>query len=210
MLNLGFAFPDLYSRPGLVRIDAAFRQYLRQGDAALAERLVSARAQPDALAKKAESELLIALAPHLEDFIAALFGITAEVQALSARHAELAPLYTMKRLFVQRRAMHKIKPEEAASLDGAALEAQLVAWFGQPFSELVFAREVSEWLTNEAQHGNRIDTAVQYAAWASQTAAGKHRHRAGVLFKAPLKLDFMRLVPVHTVTASGYPVHTLE
>src|SRR5450830_703780 len=91
MLNFGFSFPDLYSRAGLARIDAAFLQYLGQGDAALAERLIAARAQPDALAKKAESELLIALAPHLEDFTAALFGIETEVEALSARHSELAP-----------------------------------------------------------------------------------------------------------------------
>ncbi len=210
MLKLGFSFPDLYSRAGLVRIDAAFLRYLGQGDAALGARLAAARAQPDALAKKAESELLIALAPHLEDFTAALFGIKTEVEALSARHAELAPLYTMKRLFVQRRAMHKIKPDEAASLDGAALEAQLVSWFGQPFSELVFARQVGDWQKDEAQYGDRIETALQYAAWASQTAEGKHRHHAGVLFKAPRKLDFMRLLPVHTETAGGYPVHTLE
>ncbi len=209
MLKLGFSFPDLYSRAGLVRIDAAFLQYLGQGDAPLGARLAAARAQPDALAKKAESELLIALAPQLEDFIAALFDIQAEVEALSARHAELAPLYAMKRLFVQRRAMHKITPDEAASLDGAALEAQLVSWFGQPFSELVFARQVGDWQKDEVQYGDRIETAVRYAAWASQTAAGKHKHRAGVLFKAPRKLDFMRLVPVHTDTAGGYPVHRL-
>jgi len=210
MLNLGFAFPDLYSRAGLARIDAAFLEYLGQGDAALAGRLAAARAEPDALAKKAESELLIALAPHLEDFTAALFGIETEVEALSARHSELAPLYTMKRLFVQRRAMHKIKPDEAAGLDGPALEARLASWFGQPFSELAFAREVGEWQKDEARYGDRIETAVQYSAWASQTAAGKKKHRAGVLFKAPLKLNFMRLVPVHTDTAGGYPVHTLQ
>jgi len=210
MLNLGFSFPDLYSRAGLVRIDAAFLQYLGKGEAALAERLIAARAQPDALAKKAESELLIALAPHLEDFTAALFGIETEVEALSVRHSELAPLYTMKRLFVQRRAMHRIKPDEAAGLDGAALEARLVAWFGQPFSERVFAREVGEWQKDETRYGDRIEVAVQYAAWASQTPAGKQKHRAGVLFKAPRKLDFMRLVPMHTDTAGGYPVHTIE
>ena len=210
MLNFGFSFPDLYSRAGLARIDAAFLQYLGEGDAALAQRLAAARAQPGALAKKAESELLIALAPHLEDFTAALFGITAELQALSARHAELAPLYTIKRLFVQRRAMHRIAPDEAAGLDGAALEARLASWFGQPFSELVFAREVSAWLRDETQHADRIETAVQYAAWASQTAVGKRKHRAGILFKAPSKLDFLRLVPVHTDTTVGYAVHRLE
>ncbi len=209
MLSFGFSFPDLYTRAGLVRIDAAFLQYLAQGDAALAERLIAARARPEAIAKKAESELLIALAPHLDDFTAALFGIAAEVEALSARHAALAPLYAMKRLFVQRRAMHRIKPDEAASLDGAALEARLVSWFGQPFSELVFARAVSDWLKDEARYGERIETAVRYAAWASQTAAGKKQHRAGVLFKAPAKLDFTRLVPVHTDTTDGYSVHTL-
>ena len=209
MLKFGFSFPDLYSRAGLARIDAAFLQYLGEGDADLAARLSAARAAPDALAKKAESELLIALAPHLEDFAAALFGIEREVRALSARHAELAPLYTIKRLFVQRRAMHAIKPDDAAGLDGPALQARLVAWFGQAFSELAFARAVGEWLKDEARYAEHIETAVQYAAWASQTAAGKHKHRAGILFKAPHKLDFIHLVPVHTDTAEGYAVHTL-
>ena len=209
MLDFGFSFPDLYSRAGLARVDAAFLEYLGHSDAALAESLIAARAQAHALAKKAESELLIAVAPHLQDFVAALFGISAEVQALSARHTELAPLYTIKRLFVQRRAMHKIKPDEAAGLDGAALEARLVSWFGQALSELAFAREVSAWLKDEAQHGERIETALQYAAWASQSAAGKKKHRDGVLFKAPAKLDFLHLVPVHTNTSEGYAVHTL-
>ncbi|MHB8666158.1 MAG: FAD-dependent oxidoreductase [Burkholderiales bacterium] len=209
MLEFGLSFSDLYSRAGLERLDAAFLRYLGQGDAVLAAQLIAARAQPDALTKKAESALLMALAAHLEDFIAALFGITAEVQTLSARHAELAPLYTIKRLFVQRRAMHKINPDEAAGLDGAALEARMVSWFGQAFSELVFAREVSVWLKDEARHGERIETALQYAAWASQSTAGRNKHRDGVLFKAPAKLDFLHLVPVHTNTTEGYAVHTL-
>src|SRR5487761_2612222 len=209
MLDFGFSFSDLYSCAGLARVDAAFLEYLGQSDAALAESLIAARARTHALAKKAESELLIAVAPHLEDFTAALFGISTEVQALSARHTELAPLYTMKRLFVQRRAMHTIKPDEAAGLDGAALEASLASWFGQAFSELAFAREVSAWLKDEAQHGERIETALQYAAWASQSAAGKKKHRDGVLFKAPAKLDFLHLVPAHTSTSEGYAVHTL-
>ena len=55
----------------------------------------------------------------------------------------------------------------------------------------------------------RIEAALQYAAWASQSAAGKKEHRDGVLFKAPAKLDFLHLVPVHTNTSEGYAVHTL-
>ncbi len=209
MLNLGFSFLDLYLQQGIARIDGAFLRFLRESDAALVKRLIAARAESDALAKKAESELLIALAPHLEKFVALLFGIEAEVASLSARHTELAPLYAIKRMFVQRRAMHKIKPDEAASLDGVALESQLVSWFGQQFSELLFAQAVSHWLKDETRYAEQLETAVQYAAWASQTLAGKQKHRAGVLFKAPSKLDFTRLVPLRTETSEGFPVHTL-
>ncbi len=101
-----------------------------QTEPELANRLVEARANPDSRAGKPESELLIALAPHLEDFIAELFGIEAAVSALAARHHELAPLFACKRLFVQRKAMNRIKPEAAASIDGLALEAQLAARYG--------------------------------------------------------------------------------
>ena len=210
MLKFGFSFSDLYARAGLARLDAAFLQYLAQGDPALTTRLDAARARPDALTKKVESELLIDLAPHVQDYVAALFGIEAEVEALSARHAELAPLYSIKRLFVQRRAMHSVKPDEAEGLDAATLETRLASWFGQPFSELAFARAVSTWLKDEARHGEQIEAALQYAAWASQTVAGKKKHRDGVLFKAPAKLDFLHLVPLHTGTTGGYAVHTLE
>jgi hypothetical protein len=105
----GFSIQDLYDSAGLSRLDAAFLMFLADGDRALAERLIAARATPQALAAREESELLIAVAPHMEDFIARLFGIEAEVGALAARHHELAPLYGCKRQFVQRKAMHQYK-----------------------------------------------------------------------------------------------------
>ena len=40
------------------------------------------------------------------------------MRALQARHDELAPLYSVKRLFVQRRAVKGVKEAEAAALDG--------------------------------------------------------------------------------------------
>ena len=85
MLHLRFdlAFEDLYSRDGLARLDAAFLQFLAEADAQLRDRLMAARASPPSA--KEESDLLIALAPHLDDFLARLFGIEAEAQALAAR-----------------------------------------------------------------------------------------------------------------------------
>ncbi|MGH8722199.1 MAG: hypothetical protein ACREU4_09455, partial [Burkholderiales bacterium] len=175
-------FDGLHSRDGLVRLDAAFLQFLAEADPGLRARLEAARAAPPPVLE--ESELLIALAPHLEDFLARLFGIESDLQALAARHHELAPLYSVKRLFVQRRALHKVTPEDARP-DGYDFT-----------TELEFARQVTEWQQDEAAHASQLEGAARYAAWAAKTPEGKSKHKAGVLFKAPLKLDFMRLIPV--------------
>jgi NADPH-dependent glutamate synthase beta subunit-like oxidoreductase/NAD(P)H-flavin reductase len=180
-LAYGLAFEDLYDREGLLRLDDAFLQFLAEADAALRARLEASRAAPPT--GKEESELLIALAPHVEDFLAKLFGVEAEAQALAAQHHELAPLYTVKRLFVQRRALHKVKPQDA-SPDGYAFT-----------TEVEFARQVTEWQNDEAAHAAQLEGAARYAAWAATTAEGRAKHRSGVLFKAPHKLDFMRLIP---------------
>ena len=209
-LRFGFAFADLYDREALVRLDAAFFGFVREVDSALADRLLAARQDPAALPAKAESELLVALSPHLEDFLGRLFGIEAELQALAGQHHELAPLYSVKRLFVQRRAVHKVKSEDAAAVDGEAEEKALASLFGETFSELAFAKHVTEWQKDEAANAARLDRAARYAAWATTTPAGKQKHRKGVLFKVPTKLDFMRLVPLHTQASNGFPEHTLS
>jgi NADPH-dependent glutamate synthase beta subunit-like oxidoreductase/NAD(P)H-flavin reductase len=190
-LEFDIRFSDLYEREGLLRVDAAFLAFLGEADAALRERLVAARAEPPS--GKAESDLLVALAPHVEDFVARLFRIEREARALAERHNELAPLYEIKRQFVQRRAVHKVKPAELENFDPQEATEQL---FGGSFTELQFARAVTEWLQNETEQAAKLELAARYAAWATLTAAGRRKHRAGVLFKIPHKLDYMKLIPV--------------
>ena len=179
-LGFGIRFNDLYEREGLLRVDAAFLAFLAEADKRLRERLVAARERPPS--RKDESDLLVALAPHAEDFLAKLFGIEAEAQKLAERHNELAPLYSVKRLFVQRRALHKVKPEDARP-DGFDFT-----------TELDFARQVTAWLKDEAAYQKELEPAARYAAWATTTPEGKAKHRGGVLFKAPRKLDYMKLI----------------
>ena len=77
-LGFGFGFADLATREGLVRLDRIFLERLAAEDAALHARLLAARAAPDSVAVQDESELVVALAPHLDAFVAILFGIEAE------------------------------------------------------------------------------------------------------------------------------------
>ena len=137
LLATGQPFASLYGRDGLIALDRAFLAALTDTDAALEARLLAARAAPDALDRKAESRLLLDLAPHVEDFIAWLFGFGAEVRALAARHNELAPLYMAKRLFVQRRGAKAMTPDAAQSLDGAALAHALEVAMGEALGLLL-------------------------------------------------------------------------
>jgi NADPH-dependent glutamate synthase beta subunit-like oxidoreductase/NAD(P)H-flavin reductase len=205
----GLAFDDLYRREGLVELDLEFLAALERADAPLRARRAGARREPEELSAKDESELLLALAPHLERFVARLFGIEAEVAALAGRHHELAPLYSVKRQFVQRKAANQHKPQEAQGFDGPALEHELEQAFGEPFTELAFARHVTRWQENEAAHAVELAAALRYAAWALHTEAGRKRRQAGVLFKAPAKTDPAHLVPVVTDESRGYRSHGL-
>ena len=55
----------------------------------LHDRLMIARNEPGPIQPQTESDLLVELAPHLEDFVGDLFSIADEVRALQARHHEL-------------------------------------------------------------------------------------------------------------------------
>ncbi len=193
-LGFGLSLPDLYARDGLARLDGAFLERL---DAALRERLLAARAAPEALEPRAEAELLVALGPHLDDFVAALFGIGEALAALAARQAATAPLLTCKRKFVQRRAVKRYPPEQAAAFDGAALAAELERRLGGPPDEARFAAAVTGWMAAEKDHAEALDLAARYAAWAVATG------RPGVLFDLPGRNDPMRLVETEAVVENG-------
>jgi len=204
-LAYGLTFEDLYDRDGLTRVDGAFLAHLKDGDAGLFNRLMAGRAEPAALPDKEESQLLIDLAPHLEDFVGALFGVAAEMRALRSRHDRLAPLYEAKRLFVQRRAAKAHKPEEVAELAEAALLAALPSG-ADPADELGAAQQMMALIATpeaEAAHAAAIAAWQRYAAWALYSTAGRAKHRKGLLYKLPHKLDPHHLVPVVTEIVDG-------
>ena len=204
-LTLGFdlRFADLYGRDGLVRLDGQFVDFLKAQNPELHNRLMTARAAPAQLEGKPESDLIVELAPVLEEFIAELFGIAHEVGSLRSRHEALAPLYSVKRLFVQRRAAKKYGPDQAAGFDGQALRDELEGRLGGELTELRFAEHVDAWMKAEAEYAAALDLAARYAAWATHTPQGQALHKAGILFKLPHKVDPHHLVPVETEVVEG-------
>ena len=204
-LKFGLSFDDLYRREGLVRIDAAFADHLRSADAELFNRSDgSARSNFGTAPRKQQSELMVDLAPHVEDFHRGSFlDLRGEVRALQARHDALAPVYALKRRFIQKKAISGVTPEKASAINGQAVAKELEALFGEPLTEASFVDHVSRWLEDEANHGAQLAVAAQYGAWAALSHAGREKHDGGVLFKVPHKLDMTRLIPVETLLDGG-------
>jgi NADPH-dependent glutamate synthase beta subunit-like oxidoreductase/NAD(P)H-flavin reductase len=204
-LAFGFAFPDLYRREGLARIDAHFIKTLAAAAPELAERLKAARADPGNLEPVDESRLLLDLAPHLDAFLGELFGIAEEMRALAERHRGDARLLACKRRFVQRRAAKKLRPEEAATIDGPGLEQEIAAQgsLSLPLDDRAFAECVMGWLNDEAEYATQIDLATRYAAWALHTGEGRERWCDSILFRRPEKTDPLRLLPLETREKDG-------
>ena len=202
-LGFGLQFEDLYGRDGLLRLDAAFLDQLLTSDPGLHVQLLDARVNFGTRTPKEQSELVIALAPHVEDFLGELFGITKEVEALQSRHNALGPFFAFKRKFIQKRAISGVTREQAEEIDGPALGRELEAIFGEPLSQQSFFAHVSGWLENEAERLEQIQTAARYAAWAALSEAGRKKHHGDVLFKVAHKLDPLHLVPVETLVENG-------
>ena len=202
-LGFGLRFEDLYARGGLLAVDDAFLKFLAGIDLNLEIQLIDARSNPGRKTAKEHSELIIQLAPHVEDFLAELFGIAPEVEALQSRHNSLAPFFAFKRKFIQKRAISGVTHEQADAIHGPDLARELEALFAEPLTERSFFAHVSEWLEQEAEHPGRIQIALRYAAWAALAEAGRKKHHGDVLFKVAHKLDPLHLVPVETAQEQG-------
>ena len=201
-LRFGLEFHDLYRRDGLLRVDEAFLGQLLERSPELHARLDSARTDPSTLAPKPESELIVELAPYLEDFLGQLFGIEPELRALQDRHSALAPLHAVKRKFIQRRLAGRTL-EQALEIDATALAEELETFTLEPLTELSYASHVAKWLETEGDHEVPLRIAADYAAWAVLTPEGKAKHRDGVLFKIPQKIDLYHLVPHDSMMVDG-------
>jgi len=207
-LGFGFTFEDLYRREGLVALDSTFLTRLLERSPDLHARLDAARREPASSPRKQESELIVELAPYVEDFIAELFGIEAELRALQAEHSALAPLYSVKRKFVQRRVNGRTV-EQAMAIDATAITAELETLFNGPLTEMTFATHVAGWLEAEADHAVPLQIAADYAVWAVLAPEGKRKHHSGVLFRLPEKLVMEHLVPIELVQIHGIDQITL-
>ena len=119
----GFRQSDLHDVARLAELTRSFEEFLRAADAALFARYEAHRARP--LRGPEESELLIDLGGQLSRFVGQLFGVSAPLARLRESAGREAPLFRVKREFVQRRVFRKGAQQRPDVADFAALDAQV-------------------------------------------------------------------------------------
>ena len=119
----GFRYSDLNDAARLADLTRAFDDFVRAADGGLFARYQAHRSVR--LRGPAESELLLQLGSHLSRFVGKLFGVEPELSRLRDSAGRDAPLFRVKRDFVQRRVFKKGAKDRPLANDFAALDAQV-------------------------------------------------------------------------------------
>lgn len=136
-LGLGdFHYSALYRPERLRQLTADFYAELRRADATLHADLMTYTGARGANLKgtRAESELLIAVAPHVSRFIARLFDVETEraahMESITAQDA----VFQFK-TFITRRALKRVPPEQALTFDADGVHDALESFRRAAFPE---------------------------------------------------------------------------
>jgi NADPH-dependent glutamate synthase beta subunit-like oxidoreductase/NAD(P)H-flavin reductase len=202
----GLAYADLFTLDGLKRLDAEYLRRLKAQDGVRHDQLLAVRLGR-VLSPMENSELLLACAPLLDEMIADLFGIRKEIDG--ARGATLAhnPVFTFKKLFVQRRARRRLlKKEEFENF------AELDAWLNGALKqagntdtdrELAIARFAEKLLLDESGQADNIEKLTRWCIRALTVPEGQKAVHGWVSFRMPAGVDFANLVPIKVITKDG-------
>ncbi|HUJ28826.1 MAG TPA: pyridine nucleotide-disulfide oxidoreductase, partial [Myxococcales bacterium] len=121
----GFRYADLHDARRLADLTKAFDEDLHVADPPLFAKYGAHRSGAARLRGPEESELLLQLGAHLSRFVGRLFGVQAELQKLRDAAGREAPIFRVKRDFVQRRVFKKGAKERPAAGDFAQLDASV-------------------------------------------------------------------------------------
>ncbi len=208
-LNFDLSFEDLYNLDGLRKLDSFFIEKLLKISPELCNKMLDARENQDNLYKLDESNLIIDLAPLLEEFIVELFGIDNAIKKYMTEHEELDIIYKCNKTLIHKHIMNisRSLDESIITIARTSLMMYGVMLPDNPekvlSSELDMAKTFLEIYQNSrsnddewAKYHREILVHVEnYSLWAIRTNEGQMLHKRGALFKVPRKLDYDNLIP---------------
>ncbi len=214
----GFRFADLNRVRRIAELDGVFRQELKAADPDLSTvyeeyRLVAGQGY-EAIAA---SDILIRVAPHLGRFVARIFHIEAEHQALQQRIVGDGRIFEWKKKYLDKQVLkQQPSPEEMHRWDLSELEFDYRALVDRRLSHAPFAEDPERELAEaglavlEAAEAAKTENIPERMAiaqedqetvrkWSAALAfhpSLKERSAHFALFKIPETLDYQNLVHI--------------
>ncbi|HQZ39464.1 MAG TPA: hypothetical protein PLH72_10535, partial [Vicinamibacterales bacterium] len=175
----GFTFADLHEPARLRDLHDAFVAAVRDTEPELWRQWAQYREMPDALGPVAQGQLIVQMAPHVSRFLARLFAVGPETDALKAATSAYDELFRFKVDFVRRRALPLLKGGarvEASSADHEVVAALVARVAG---TEVCVAEtEVSALRTGTEVPALRMESGVTEHQSAGTSVSGTMEHRS--------------------------------
>ncbi len=198
----GFSYKELFDPEGLARLDQCFFTHLNETAPAVVAQLKRYRAGVGA--REEQTQLILDLAPLLENFIAALFNIQAELAEARDQILLQEPIFSFKKHYVLKLAKHSLAEPGNFETLNQWLDKELITHsFTEKDRELSIAQWGVQLLQNPEENAANIERLSLWALAALHTESGQRAVKDWVSFKLPKKLDFNQLVRVEAVIEQG-------
>ena len=193
-----FHFEELFHSEGLQKLDQAFLAHLQKIDPIIQASLLRYRNKITSFTPQAISELLIASAIILENFLSELFNIQEATAIAQAQTLSHNPVAAFKQFFVLRRAKKQLLHTENL-LDFSKVNHWLNNQLKQsPLQtedlELAISLLANQYLTQPEQFTDEIDKLTQWCVHGLITPAAKIITQHWTSFRIPERLDYQHLV----------------
>jgi NADPH-dependent glutamate synthase beta subunit-like oxidoreductase/NAD(P)H-flavin reductase len=198
-----YTFADLFTASGLSRLDASFLSKVAQSNPTLHADIVAYRQETRQFEPIALSELLLAIAPPLEEFLIELFDIEEAAALAEARTISYNPISAFKKYFVLKRAKKNLS--QAASLpDFAEIDKWLQTQLQQAAiktadKEMAIALLANQYIHATEEYTEQIEKLTVWCVQAMVSEAGKRVVAGWTSFRIPERLDYANLVPATPV-----------
>lgn len=192
----GFTFQELFCAEGLLRLDSIFLTHLFEINSALHENLLDYRAAKQSFSPLHVSELLLALAPILEEFITNLFSIENEAAIAQAQALAYNPISAFKKSFVLRRAKKNKLPEAPFSEIHTWLNEQLAnAPIKTDDLEMAISLLATHYTANPEAFAEHIEKLTLWCTYALYAPEAQPLVAGWTSFKLPQRIEPQHLIP---------------
>lgn len=198
----GLSFQDLQKRDGLIEVDTLFQQILPEE---MQCTFLQWRRGETTFTAIEESEFQIKLGEYLNTFIAKLFDIEKESNALIDRAQHYETLMKFKEQFIQRGAKRYRQEIEGTF---AEHHSALLAKMGVDVADSDLEYKIAKYALSLDAEANADDIIAihQWGSLLEKDEAGLALAKEWITFKFPARLDFDNLVPTKETVFQGIPV----